>query len=274
VLLALAACGSSNDSASSKAAPATTAATCTAAQLKTLAAGKLTIGTDSPAYPPYFVDNKPTNGKGFESAVGYAVAKELGYAPTAVSWKIIPFDASYAPGPKKFDFDVNEVSITAPRQKVVDFSAPYYAAPQAIVALDKDTASKATTLADLQSTKFGAQVGTTSLSALQAALPSGKQPQVFNNSNDVVEALKVGRVDAIAVDLPTAFYLTSAELDNAKIVGTLPGGTGDTWGAVLAKNSPLTTCVSQAVNKLRTSGELQKITNRWMGGGAGVKSLS
>jgi len=272
----VAACGSSSDTSSSTtgAAAASTsaakpaAATCDKASLPLKSSGTLTVGTDKPAYPPYFEDDKPANGKGFESAVAYAVAKQLGFAPGEVKWIVVPFNSSYAPGDKKFDFDINQISITPKRAQHVDFSSPYFTAPQAVVAREGSPAASATSLADLAKAKLGVQVGTTSLDAVNASIKPSSQPQVFNDSNDTVRALKGKRVDAIVVDLPTAFYLVGAEVEDAKIVGQFAAPGGDQWGLLLAKGSPLTACVNQALDKLRSSGELDKLQDQWMGGEA------
>ena len=181
----------------------------------------LTVGTDKPAYPPYFEDDDPSNGKGFESALAYAIADKLGL--DQVEWKVVPFNASFAPGPKDFDFDINQISISPKRAERVDFSDPYYTAPQAVIALKSSDAANATSLADLKDAKLGVQIGTTSLDAAMESIQPSSQPQVFNDSNDTVRALKTERVDAIVVDLPTAFYLTAAEVPEAKIVGQFDG---------------------------------------------------
>jgi polar amino acid transport system substrate-binding protein len=277
-LLALlaAACGSDDDknSASSAASTATPAAdSCAKDQLALKTAGTLTVATDKPAYPPYFEDDKPENGKGFESAVAYAIADKLGFSKDEVKWIVVPFNASYAPGAKKFDFDVNQISITPPRQKHVDFSTPYFTAPQAVVALKKSSAAQATGLADLKDAKLGVQVGTTSLDATTASIQPSSQPKVFNDSNDTVRALKTGGVDAIVVDLPTAFFVVGAQVPSAKVVGQFDAPGGDTWGALLEKDSKLTACVNKAIGELKSSGELQQITDRWMGGQAGAPKL-
>jgi polar amino acid transport system substrate-binding protein len=278
--LILGACGSSDSSSSSSS--GTTASTtgsaavaseCTKANLSLVSSGRLTVGTDKPAYPPYFEDDTPSNGKGFESAVAYAVAKQLGVTPAEVKWTVVPFNASYAPGPKKFDLDLNQISISPARAKRVDFSKPYYTAPQAVVALEKSGAASATSLADLKDTKLGVQIGTTSLDAVNAVLKPSAQPQVFNDSNDVVRALKTGRVDAVVVDLPTAFYLTAAQVDDSKIVGQFQAPGGDAWGAVLEKDSKLTPCVNQAVDQLSASGDLKTLETKWMGAAAGAPEL-
>lgn len=268
---ALAACGSSDDkssnsSSASSSPQATAKAECTKDTLATLTKGRLTVATDKPAYPPYFEDDKPANGKGFESAVAYAIADKLGFARSDVKWTVVPFNSSYAPGPKKFDFDVNQISITNARKKRVDFSSPYFTAPQAVVALNGTGAAKATSLAELHSAKLGVQVGTTSLDAVQNVIKPSSDPQVFNDSNDTVRALKTKRVDAVVVDLPTAFYLTGAEIDKSKIVGQFNAPGGDAWGALLQKDSKLTACVSKAVDGLEADGTLSKLQNQWMGG--------
>jgi polar amino acid transport system substrate-binding protein len=265
----LAGCGSSTSSSSSTSA---STANCDKGSLKTVTKGVLTVATDNPAYPPYFEDNNPTNGRGFESAVAYAIAKKLGFQPADLHWAVEPFNASYAPGPKKFDFDVNEISITPTRAKEVDFSSPYYTANQAIVALPNTDAAKAKSLDDFSGSTIGVQIGSTSLDAVKADIPDA-QTKVFQTSNDVVSALKTAQVDAVAVDLPTALYLTAAQVQNAQIVGQFSAPGGDQWGALLAKGSPLTACVSNAVDELRSSGELQKITNRWMSQAASAPIL-
>jgi polar amino acid transport system substrate-binding protein len=263
--LALAACGSSaKETAATKHAPGA----CTKGALALSTPGQLTVGTDKPAYPPYYEDNDPTNGKGFESAVAYAVARQLGFSHAQVKWTTVPFNASYAPGPKHFDFDINQISITPARAKHVDFSSPYFTAPQAVVALKKSAAANATSLAALSSAKLGVQVGTTSLDAVSASIKPKSQPQVYNDSNDTVRALKQGRIDAIVVDLPTAFYITAAQVQSAKIVGQFAAPGGDRWGMLLQKGSKLTPCLDKAVAELSTTGELKRLQDRWMGGDA------
>ena len=240
------------------------AESCTPDQLQTKEDGVLTVATDSPAFPPYFVDDDPTTGEGFESAVAYAIAEELGYDEADVKWVVEPFNSSYAPGPKDFDFDVNQISITPKRAEQVDFSSPYYEAEQAVVALKDSDAADATSLADLQDAAIGVQIGTTSLDAVDASIQPSTDPQVFDTSNDVVTALKNGQVDAIVVDVPTAYFLTATQVPEAEIVGQFPAPGGDQWGALLEKDSPLTACVSQAIDSLDASGELAEIEKEWM----------
>jgi polar amino acid transport system substrate-binding protein len=275
-IVAVAACGSSSGGSSSSTASGsqTTAANpCAKANLDLYKSGQLTVATDKPAFPPYFVNDDPTNGKGFESAVAYGIARRLGFTPAQVKWTVEPFNSSYAPGPKKFDFDVNQISITPARAKVVDFSRPYYTAPQAIVAKKGSQPAAATSLAALKDSTLGVQVGTTSLDAVQQVIKPSKDPKVFNDSNDVVTALKQGAVDAVVVDLPTAFFLTAAQVPGAKIVGQFSAPGGDTWGALMKKGSSLTACVNQALARMRSSGELAQLTKRWMGAASGAPTL-
>jgi len=273
LVLALAAftvaCGDDDDEASSGAEEATTAAAegseeCTAENLETFKEGKLTVATDSPAYPPYFIDDDPANGRGFESAVAYAIAEKLGFEREDVEWTVVPFNASFAPGPKDFDFDVNQISITPKRAQQVDFSSPYYVANQAVVALKGSDVANVTSLADLKDVKFGVQIGTTSLDAVEEVIQPSQEPAVYDTSNDVVTALKQEQVDAVVVDVPTAFYLTAVQVPKGTIVGQFSAPGGDEWGALLEKDSPLTECVSWAIDELRESGELAKIEREWI----------
>ncbi len=285
----IAACGSSSSSSSSGAggsAPAATSAAtgtssaaasssqtaCSKSTLALHSPGVLTVATDSPAYPPYFEDNKPSNGKGFESAVAYAIAGKLGFDQSEVKWVTEPFDSSYAPGPKSFDFDINEISITKPREKAVDFSAPYYTNPQGIIVSSTSKYAHVTSLAGLRGAKIGVQIGSTSLDATNAVIKPSSQPDVFNTSNDVVAAFKIHRVDAIVVDLATAFELIS-EIKHSTIAGQFTAPGGDTWGVLLSKGSKLTPCVSQAINALQANGTLTALNKRWIASAANVPEL-
>jgi polar amino acid transport system substrate-binding protein len=264
--LVVAACGEDDDEPESTGSAETTPAgpSCEKADLETVKSGTLTVGTDKPAFPPYFVDDDPTNGKGFESAVAYAIARELGFETSEVEWTVVPFNASFRPGPKDFDFDVNQISITPQRARAVDFSEPYFQAPQAVVAAKGSPAASATSLADLKDVSIGVQIGTTSLDAVSASIQPTEQPKVFDDSNAVVTAVKQGQVDAVVVDLPTALFLTAVELPNATVIGQFEAPGGDRWGALLEKDSPLTPCVNEAIATLRDSGELDQITQEWM----------
>ena len=240
---------------------------CSIENLTLVNPGTLTIGTDTPAYPPYFVDDDPTNGQGFESAVAYAVAETLGFAPEQVSWTVVPFNKSYAPGDKDFDFDINQISITPKRQKAVDFSNGYYTVNQAVVALEDSPIANATTLAELQAAKLGAQVGTTSLDFITDVVQPADQPYVYNDTNDAKSALNNGQIDGIVVDLPTAYYVTAAEIDGSTIVGQFPAQDGgEQFGLLFAKGNPLVSCVNSALDELAASGELQAIQDEWLAG--------
>ena len=265
-LAVFAGCGSEDESTdeSTTAAAEVSLEDCTPESLETVEAGTLTVGTDKPAFPPYFEDDDPTNGEGFESATAYAIADALGYDEADVTWTVVPFNSSFAPGPKDFDFDINQISITPKRAENVDFSSPYYEAEQAVVALKDSDAASATSLADLADAAIGVQIGTTSLDAVTAEIQPSQDPDVFQTSNDVVSALKNGQVDVVVVDVPTAYFLTAVQVPEAAVVGQFPAPGGDEWGALLEKDSPLTACVSAAVDSLNESGELPEIEKQWM----------
>jgi polar amino acid transport system substrate-binding protein len=251
---------------------------CTADQLQTATAGKLTIGTDNPAYPPYFQIpdgtatapwelGDPTNGEGFEGAFAYALAMELGFAADAVTWVVVPFDNSFAPGPKTFDIDINQVSFDPQRAQAVDMSDGYYFNNQSVVALKDTPIASAKSIADLKPYKFGAQVGTTSLDTINNIITPTTAAMVYNTNDDAVAALKAKQIEGLVVDLPTAFYVTSAQVDNSVVVGQFPAPTGadaEHFGVVLAKDSPLTNCVNQAIKNLKDRGDLEKITTEWL----------
>ncbi|MFQ3561200.1 ABC transporter substrate-binding protein [Streptomyces gramineus] len=259
-------CAPQPDDKASGGSSSSAASTCAKGKLATRTSGKLTIATDEPAYEPWFKDDKPANGEGFESAVAYAVAKQLGYDKSAVVWQSVPFNKAFAPGAKTFDFDINQVSVSAERKKAVDFSSGYYDVRQAVIALRGSKAAGATGVADLKKLKLGAQVGTTSLDYITDVVKPSQQPAVYAKNDQAKSALKNGQVDAIVVDLPTAFYITSAEVTDAKIVGQFEnqGGTAEQFGLVLDKGSALTSCVTTAVDALRKDGTLAKIEQQWL----------
>jgi polar amino acid transport system substrate-binding protein len=254
---------------SSSAAPSPTATPdeCAKENLTLVNGGQLTIGTDSPAYPPYFVDDDPTNGQGFESAVAYAVAEGLGFTPEEVAWTVVPFNKSYAPGAKDFDFDINQISITPERAEVVTFSDGYYTVNQAVIALADSPIANATTLTELKGAKLGAQVGTTSLMYIQDFIQPSSDPYVYNDTNDAKSALKNGQIDGIVVDLPTAYYITAVEIPKGKIVGQFPAQDGgEQFGMLFQKDNPLVGCVNQVLTQLKDSGALQAIQDEWLAG--------
>ena len=269
--LLLASCSSSDDGSA-----AGGSTDCTADALQTVEAGVLTIATGEPAYYPWVIDDKPESGEGFEAAVAYAVAAELGYEPSAVKWIRTTFDAAIAPGAKNFDFNLQQYSITDERKQVVDFSSPYYKSNQAIVSFKGSKLEGITTLQGIKDAgaKLGAAVATTSLDVIESNL--GLKAQVFNDNAAAVTALKNKQIDGLVVDLPTAFYLSAVEVPNGIIVGQIDGSdAGDQgFGLLLAKDSPVTSCVSKAVDAIRDNGTLDQITNQWLADSAGAPVLS
>lgn len=242
--------------------------------LATVTAGKLTIGTGNPAYEPWVVGDKPESGEGYEAAVAYAVAAELGFAPEDVVWVRTSFDEAIAPGAKNFDFNLQQYSITDDRKKSVDFSSPYYETAQTVITVKGSKAAAAKSLADLKGLAIGAATGTTSFDAIEKVIKPTSGALVFNNNDDAKAALAAGQVDAIVVDLPTAFYLTAVELDGGLIIGQLEGAAaGDLFGLVLDKGSKLTAKVSAAVDALKANGTLKKLQDQWLAGYAGAPVL-
>lgn len=276
VLILATACAPEETAAPAPSGTASAADACAKESLKLITPGKLTIGTDKPAYEPWFKDDEPSNGQGFEGAVAAAVAKGLGFAPTEVVWETVPFDASFAPGPKKFDFDINQVSITPERANAVDFSDGYYTVKQAVVSLGDSEFAAATNLAGLKGAKIGVQAGTTALSAVQEVIQPEDDPSVFNQQIDAVNALKNKQIDAIVVDLPTAFYVTAAQIDGSKIVGQFAASSGspEEFGLLFEKGNTLVSCVNKALADMKSSGELTAIEQQWLTSAAGAPELS
>jgi len=238
--------------------------------------GKLTIATGEPAYYPWVIDDAPESGEGFEAAIAYAVAEELGFAKEDVVWVRTGFDEVIAPGPKTFDFNLQQFSITDERAEVVDFSSPYYETTQVVITTEASPAAGATSIADLTDLLIGAAVGTTSYDAVEEQIAPTAGTQVFDSNDDAKLALESGTVDAIVVDLPTAFYLTGVELTGGLIVGQLPrpdGKSGDEFGLLLPKDSPLTEAVTAAVDALRENGTLAEIEAEWLADAADAPVL-
>jgi polar amino acid transport system substrate-binding protein len=242
------------------AAPVAMSDACAKDKLVLKTGGTLTIGTDSPAYPPWFSDDDPSNGKGFESAVAFAVAETLGFTKEEVKWIKVPFNSSYAPGKKDFDFDINQISITDERKAAVDFSDGYFDVNQAVVALKDSPAISAKTIADLSKLKFGVQQGTTSLQFVTDVVKPGSEPFVYSTNNDAKAALAAKQIDAIVLDLPTAFYVSAAEIEGSVVVGQFASaGGGEQFGMLFEKGSALTPCVNEALAALKSSGKLAAI---------------
>lgn len=273
-----AASASPSAAASTPASASPSADACAKDSLATLTAGKLTIGTDNPAYPPYFEIpdgtatapwelGDPTNGKGFEGAFAYALAEQLGFAKEDVVWVVVLFDNAIAPGPKSFDLDINQVSFTPERAQAVDMSDGYYTLNQSIVALKDNGLASAKTVADLKAFKFGAQAGTTSLATITDVIAPTAEAMIYNTNDDAIAGLNAKQIDGLVVDLPTAFYVTSAQVENSVIVGQFPPPTGadaEHASVVLAKDSPLTACVNDAIAELESDGTLDAITKEWL----------
>src|SRR4051794_26697527 len=266
------------------AAAGTAAAACDKGSLDLVDAGKLTIGTDNPAYPPWFGGgtpkgsqwkiNDPSTGKGFESAVAYAVAKQLGFAKSDVVWKYTPFNKSFAPGSKGFDFDINQISFTPARAKDVTFSSSYYDVNQAVVVLKGTKIASAHTAAALKGYKLGAQLGTTSYQYIVDKLEPSQKPSVFPSNAGAVQALKNKQIDALVVDLPTAFYVTAVQVPNSKILGQFATAAGgEHFGMVFAKGSSLAGCVDGALATLKRNGTLKRIQQQWLAKATGAPIL-
>lgn len=233
---------------------------CAKEDLVLVSEGVLTVGTDDPAFPPWF-DFDPTSGNGFESAVAYAIAEELGFSRDEVVWTVVPFNASYAPGPKDFDFDINQISITAERAQAVTFSDGYYSVNQAIIGYTGSAAIGATSVSELRGLRLGAQVGTTSLAFITDVIRPDVEPLVFDTNNDAKSAFEAGTLDALVLDLPTAFYVAAVEIEDAEVIGQFPsvGDAPEQFGMLFELGNPLATCVNEALARLRTSGALAGI---------------
>ena len=247
---------------------------CSPAGLSTLTKGTLTIGTDDPAYSPWFDSNTPSNGKGFESAVAYSVAKQLGYSKSKVKWVKASFNSVIQPGKKAFDFDINEVSITPERAKAVDFSTGYYDVAQAIVTIKTSKIANAKSIKDLANARLGAAVGTTSYTTITNVIKPKTKASVYDTNDVATQALINGQIDGLVLDLPTAFYVANAALKNGVIIGQFSPKTGsEQFGLVLTKGSTITACVSQAVDTLRSKGTLKAISKKWLATSAGAPVL-
>ncbi|HEX8305483.1 MAG TPA: ABC transporter substrate-binding protein [Jatrophihabitans sp.] len=247
---------------------------CDKSKLSLLKPGTFTVATDNPAYEPWFSDNDPSNGKGYESAVAYAVAKELGFQPSEVKWVTASFNSVVTPGRKNFDVDINQVSISDERKKAVDFSTGYYDVAQSVVTYQGSKIANASSLADLKGAKLGAQVGTTSYTTITDTIKPSQKPAVYDTNDLAVQALKNKQIDGIVVDLPTGFYMSAAQLDNGKIVGQISSGSSpEQFGFVLTKGSKLTSCVSKAVDALRGEGALTRLQQQWLATAGGAPEL-
>ena len=269
-------CGGDDDDEASGTTATAAAETCSKDQLTLVTSETLTIGTDNPAFPPWFEGgtpegsdweiNDPATGEGFESAVAYAVAEKLGFADDEVTWVVVPFNNSFKPGPKKFDFDINQISVTDERDQAVDFSDSYYDVNQALVVLNGTPIADATSLADLKQYQLGAQIGTTSLGYINDSIQPDKDPRVYDTSNDVIAAINAKQIDGLVVDLPTAFFLVGAEeVKNGKVVGQFPSTGGqEHFGMLFQEGNTLRDCVNEALAELKSDGTLEQIQTEWL----------
>jgi polar amino acid transport system substrate-binding protein len=273
-LALLAGCGGDDDG--DEGAAATSAPSCEKADLELVNPPNLTIGTDNPAFPPWFEGgtpegsdweiNDPSTGEGFESAVAYAVAEKLGFADDEVQWVVVPFNNSFRPGDKNFDFDINQISVTEERDRAVDFSDSYYEVNQSLVALNGTPIADADSVDDLKQYQLGAQVGTTSLAYIQENIQPDQEPRVYDTSNDVVAAINAKQIDGIVVDLPTAFFLVGAEeVKNGTVVGQFESvGGQEHFGMLFEEGNPLRDCVNGALAELKDEGTLEQIQQEWL----------
>jgi polar amino acid transport system substrate-binding protein len=280
-LLLAAGCGGDDDEGGDAAGGTTTtaAASCDKESLELVNAGQLTIGTDNPAFPPWFEGTKefdpwdpttePTK-KGYEQETAYAIAEQLGFTDAEVKWTVVPFNQSFRPGPKSFDFDINQISYLPERAQAVDFSDSYYDVEQAIVTVEGSKIAEAPSIADLKDAKLGAQIGTTSLDAINETIQPSSEPSVYDTNNDAVSALKAKQVDGIVVDFPTALFMAAVQLDNGKVVGRLAADGSEYFGVVLEKDSPLTECVNEAIQAIKDDGTLDELEQKWLTGSAPV----
>jgi polar amino acid transport system substrate-binding protein len=231
--------------------------------------GTLTVATDNPGYTPWFVNNTPTNGKGYESAVAYAIAAELGVKRKNVKWVVEPFDSSYLAGKKSFDFDINEISYTAARAKAVTFSVSYFDVQQSIVALKTDPIVKKHSPQQLKSYLYGDQIGTTGLAYINNYIKPTKAPRVYSTLDQAVLALQTGQIDAIVIDTPTGQYMASAQImKDKKLIATQVGqfpSVGEHYGLLLTKGDPLVGCVNTALTAMKANGTLAALQKKWLG---------
>jgi polar amino acid transport system substrate-binding protein len=263
----LVACGSSGSGATSSSATASSAtvSSCSNASIQgeLYQKGTLTVATDNPVYTTWFVNNTPSNGKGYESAVAYAIAAQLGFPKSQVVWTHEPFTSAYAPGPKKFDFDINEVSYTPQRATAVAFSDSYYDVQQAIVAMKGTPIVTKHTPAELKTYQYGDQIGTTGLTFINTQIQPTAQPKVFDTLAEAASSLTAHRIAALVTDTPTAQYMATAQLKGAVLVAQFPS-TGEHYGLVFHQGNPLVTCVNKAISALKANGTLAALQKKYL----------
>jgi polar amino acid transport system substrate-binding protein len=289
ILALLAACSAGGGAASGSAASGGGGGDCTADGLETQTDGRLTIGTSNPAFPPYVMPpdegeeatapwelGDPTKGRGFEAAVAYAVAEELGFAQDEVDWIAVPFENTFAPGEKEFDFALQQISYTEERAEVVDMSDGYFFVNQALVSRDGSDLAGATSIEEIRPFRLGVASGTTSLAYIEEVIQPEQDPSVYNDNDAAIAALNAEQIDGIVVDLPTAFFITAVQMEDGVIVGQFPAADDEQerFSLVLEQDSPLTDCVNDALARLTESGELDDITQEWMSDNAGAPEIA
>ena len=233
----------------------------------TISEGKLTIATGTPAFEPWVVGDKPESGEGFEAAVAYAVASELGYTNENIVWVRTGFDEAVQPGAKNFDFNLQQYSITDERKATVSFSDPYYSTNQAVVGFEDSPVASATKLSELKDLKFGAQSGTTSLDFILNVIKPTSEPFIYDDNAGAKAALEAKQIDAIVVDLPTAFYISAVEIEGSKVIGQFPlsdAVAADNFGLLFDKDNKLVDCVNTALATIKDSGKLAEIEKTWL----------
>jgi polar amino acid transport system substrate-binding protein len=220
--------------------------------------GTLTVATDSPAFPPWF-EGDPENYSGFEGEVVNEVAERM---DLPVTWVVEPFNRSYAPGAKDFDFDINQITITPERERAVDFSEGYFDNAQGVLALEDSTVANATTISDLRGANLGAQVGTTSLDFINETIQPEEEPSIYDTTNDAKSALEAGRIDAFVTDLVTTVYLRDVEIEGTEVVGQYPRN--EQFGMLFEKGNPLVGCVNQALGEMKEEGTLEGLQEEYL----------
>ncbi len=249
---------------------------CSVENLDLFADGTLTIATGEPVFPPWMLEDDPTSGEGFESAVAYAMAEEMGFAADAVTWVRTDFDVAIAPGDKDYDFNMQQYTPTDERDEIVDFSVSYYDVQRSVLTFEGSPTDGAATFADLASGTWGATIGTTDLDYIETeiGIPAG-DIAVFDTQADVVAAMVAGQIDSTVVGLPTAFFLSAVELDAGVIAGVLPSSGGNEAMALLfTEGNPLRDCVDAALNSLRDAGTLDAIAGEWLQGGGEIPTIT
>lgn len=248
---------------------------CAVEDLSLVTPGTLTVATGEPAFPPYVIDDDPSNKQGFEAAVAYAVAEEMGFTDDQVEWVRVGFNEAISVGPKTFDFNIQQYSITEEREEVVDFSDPYYETSQALVGYSDSPVVGASTTDELKDFKLGAQIGTTSLAYIEDVIQPNEPAAVFDDNVAAKSALDAQQVDALVFDLPTAYFITAVEIEGSEIIGVLetPDGSADFFGLLMQNESPLRNCVNAAIGRLRDAGTLDALAEEWMQSGGDIPTI-